>query len=229
MYGHTHHGKQRYRCNDCQRQFVATNDHWIDAKTRQYIEGLLRERISLRAICRAMQVSMTWLIDFASSIWEQTPEDLGVDWDLLDNLSEEELQSVELQVDEMWSFVGRKRNKRWIWVVYCPAIKQVLALHVGGRGKVDAEQLLDKLPERVRANCSFATDYWEAYYQTIPRNQHRPSKALTYFIEGYFAGVRARVSRLVRRSLSFSKKLANHVAAIGYLLWQRNLTAHHYF
>ena len=142
---------------------------------------------------------------------------------------DEELQGIELQIDEMWSFVGRKKNKRWIWVVYCPAIKQVLAFHVGGRSKMDAEQLLAKLPPGLRQNCQFMTDYWKAYCQTIPSHQHQASKAKTYFIEGYFAGVRARVSRLVRRSLSFSKKLANHVAAIGYLLWQRNLSAHHYF
>ncbi|CAH0999091.1 hypothetical protein LEM8419_00386 [Neolewinella maritima] len=103
MYGHTHHRKQRYRRKDCQRQFVSRNDHWIDERTRTYIEQLLRERISLRAICRAMQVSMTWLMNFAASIWEQTPADLGVNYELLDNLTEEELRGVELELDEMWS------------------------------------------------------------------------------------------------------------------------------
>lgn len=228
MYGKTHHTKQRYRCKDCGRQFVAENNHSISQEKRDQIERLLRERISLRGICRAMQVSITWLMNFAASVWEQTPDNLGVDWDLLENLTEEELQSVELQVDEMWSYVGRKKNKRWIWVIYCPAIRQVLAFHIGGRGKADAQQLLDKLPNRMKAHCQFATDYWEAYYQTIPIDQHRPSKALTYFIEGYFTGIRARASRLVRRTVSFSKKLENHIAAIGYLFWQRNLTAHHY-
>lgn len=94
MYGHTHHGKQRYQCKDYERQFVARNDHRIDERTRTCIERLLRERISLRAICRAIQVSMTWLMDFAASIWEQIPADLGVDWELLDNLTEEELQEL---------------------------------------------------------------------------------------------------------------------------------------
>ncbi|MBC6993837.1 IS1 family transposase [Lewinella lacunae] len=229
MYGKTHHQKQRFRCKDCNRQFVVDNGHLISKEKRGYIERLLSERVSLRGICRSMEVSMTWLMNFAASIWEQTPDNLGVDYELLENLSDEELQSVEIQLDEMWSFVGCKKNKRWIWVVYCPAIKQVLAFHVGGRGKADAEKMLDKLPQRLRDHCQFATDYWEAYYQTIPSDQHHPSKALTFFIEGYFTGVRARVSRLVRRSVAFSKKLENHVAAIGYFLWQRNLMAHHYY
>ena len=167
-------------------------------------------------------------MNFTASVWDQTPDDLGVDWELLDNLSDEELQSVDIQLDEMWSFVGNKENKQWIWVAYCPAIKQVLAFHIGGRGKADAQKLLDKLPDRVVTNCQFATDYWEAYAQTVPAEQHHQSKALTNFIEGYFTGVRARISRLVRKNVSFSKKLENHVAAIGYLFWQRNLTVHHY-
>ena len=228
-YGKTHDDQQRYCCKDCARQFVEHNNHWIDEDKRRYITRLLRERISLRGICRTLEVSMTWLMDFAARVWDQTPEDLGVAMDLLDNLSEEELQSIELQVDEMWSFVGCKKRKQWIWVIYCPAIKQALAFHVGGRGKVDAQRLFDKLPHRLRSNCQFATDYWEAYFQTVPDEQHRPSKALTYFIEGWFTGVRARVSRLVRRSVAFSKKLENPIAAIGYYFWQRNLAAHHYF
>ncbi|MBC6996775.1 IS1 family transposase [Lewinella lacunae] len=134
MYGKTHHQKQRFRCKDCNRQFVVDNGHLISKEKRGYIERLLSERVSLRGICRSMEVSMTWLMNFAASIWEQTLDNLGVDYELLENLSDEELQSVEIQLDEMWSFVGCKKNKRWIWVVYCPAIKQVLAFHVGGRG-----------------------------------------------------------------------------------------------
>ena len=114
MYGQTHHDKQRFRCKDCGRQFVAENNHWVSSKKRDYIERMLRERISLRAICRVMEVSMTWLMNFAASVWDQTPDDLGVDWELLDNLSDEELQSVDIQLDEMWSFVGSKKNKQWI-------------------------------------------------------------------------------------------------------------------
>lgn len=49
-----------------------------------------------------------------------------------------ELQLIRLQADEMWSFVGRKSAKQWIWVIYWPELKQVLAYHVGGRSKQDA-------------------------------------------------------------------------------------------
>ncbi|THH36387.1 hypothetical protein E4021_14980 [Neolewinella litorea] len=73
-------------------------------------------------------------------------------------MTEEELQGVELQVHEMWSIIGLKQRKRWAWMIYCLAIKQVLTFHVRGRGKKEAQRLLDKLPDRLRQNCSFATD-----------------------------------------------------------------------
>jgi insertion element IS1 protein InsB len=58
--GHTRHGKQNHRCTACQRQFMATaEDHRITDEQRTLIEHLLRERISLRGICRAVGVSLT--------------------------------------------------------------------------------------------------------------------------------------------------------------------------
>ena len=226
--GKTHYGKQNHKCKDCGRQFVDNNHHTVTQDRRQYITALLKERISLRGICRSMGVSLNWLMSFAGTRWEQTPSDLGVKYDWLDTLTDEALQNVELQIDEMWSFVDLKYNKKWIWVVYCPAIRQVLAVHIGGRSKRDCLAIIEQIPQRLRRHCQFATDHFESYYQLIPPTQHRPGKKYTYYIEGYFAGVRARTSRLVRRALSFSKKLENHIAAIKYLFWQRNLECYPY-
>lgn len=215
-------------CKDCNRQFVANNQHAITEERKQDVAALLLERISLRGISRSMGVSMTWLMAYALIVWDETPEDLGANFEWLDKLTDKELQSIELQIDEMWSFVDFKKNKKWIWVVYCPATKQVLSIHFGRRSKADLEAILEQLPDRLRRNCQFATDHFESYYQLIPPEQHKPSKAYTYFIEGYFAGIRARVSRLVRKALSFSKDLDNHVAAIRYFVWQRNLDSYPY-
>ncbi len=175
-----------------------------------------------------MGVSLTWLMSYAVSAWGETPENLGANYTWLDKLSEKQLQRIELQIDEMWSFVDFKKNKKWIWVVYCPATKQVLAVHIGRRTKADLKAILEQIPQRLRRNCKFATDHFESYYQLIPQDQHRPGKEFTYYIEGYFTGVRARVSRLVRRALSFSKELDNHIAAIRYFIWQRNLDSYPY-
>ena len=221
--GFTQYGKQNHKCKTCARQFVLNNHHTVDPVLREIARRALAERLSLRGICRLLGVSLTWMLNFALGIWSQTPEDLGVRSKLLKTKATERLQIIGLQTDEMWSFVGCKQNKAWIWVVFEPVHRQVIAFHVGGRG-IDALQVLwKKIPRYMRKWCYFETDDWEAYQAVLPADRHLVGKEYTYFIEGFFAGVRARVSRLVRKSLSFSKKWDNHVAALQYFFWQFNL------
>ncbi len=77
--GHTRHGKQNHQCQACERQFVATaEDRIIADEQRTLIEHLLRERISLRGICRAVGVSLTWLLHFMVERFAACPDDLHV-------------------------------------------------------------------------------------------------------------------------------------------------------
>lgn len=226
--GRTYYGKQNHKCKDCGRQFVEENNHTIGIELREIARRCLLERISLRGTCRLLGVSLTWLMSFAVKTWRETPGDLGANPKLLRIRSKHKLKLIGFQMDEMWSFVGEKRNKAWIWVVYEPDSKQFIAFHIGGRGIDAAKSLWAKIPLKFKEQSTFETDYWESYKAIIPSNQHIVGKEYTYFIEGIFATVRARVSRLVRKSLSFSKKRENHEAAIGYFFWQMNLTKQPY-
>jgi IS1 family transposase len=60
------------------------------------------------------------------------------------------LKIMGLQLDEAWSFVGKKRNKVWIWVAFEPGKKQVVAFHIGGRGIDSAKALWRKIPRQMR-------------------------------------------------------------------------------
>ena len=222
--GFTHHGKQNHRCKDCGRQFVMNNQHLIQAQVRTLIANCLLERNSLRSICRIFGISLTWLQAFAQSLWSQTPKRLGLKKRMIKKVKK--LQLFGLQADEMWSFVQIKAFKRWIWVAFDPVHRVVVAYHIGGRGDKDARDFLAKIPKRLRS-CCFETDYWSSYEKIF--TNHRVGKEFTYYIEGFFATVRARVSRLVRKSLSFSKSTTWHEKAIGYFFWQYNLTRHPYF
>ncbi len=63
--GHIHTGKQRFKCHDCGRQFVENPaKKMIDTATRELIDRLLLERISLAGIARAVRVSEQWLQDY---------------------------------------------------------------------------------------------------------------------------------------------------------------------
>jgi hypothetical protein len=79
--GHTRHGKQHHQCQACERPVVATADDRLMAdEQRTMIEHLLRERISLRGICRAVGVSLTWLLHCMVGRFAACPDDLHVVW-----------------------------------------------------------------------------------------------------------------------------------------------------
>jgi insertion element IS1 protein InsB len=131
-----------------------------------------------------------------------------------------------LEADELWSFVGRKENKRWIWLLIERTTYQVVAVHIGDRSEQSAIALWQKTPLEVRKQAFVLTDNWDAYRAAIPAEQHTmcgKQSGQTSLIEGFNCALRQRVSRLVRKTLSFSKNDWFHQGAIKYFLSHRNL------
>jgi len=78
-YGHTHYGKQRYLCQDCGRQFVQDPANPpIAQSTRDLIDKLLLERLSLAAIVRVTGVSERWLQSYVNQKYYLTPKQVEV-------------------------------------------------------------------------------------------------------------------------------------------------------
>jgi insertion element IS1 protein InsB len=200
-------------------------DRLIADEQRLLIEHLLRERISLRGICRAAGVSLTWLLDFMVECFAACPDHLhlqrpGRPTDVV-------IRQLEAEADEMWSFVKKKANKQWIWIAMDAKTRQIIAFHVGGRSRDSAKELWAKIPLVYREQAMFHTDQYEAYQGVIPAERHRAitKKARkTNHIERFNNTLRQRLSRLVRETLSFSKKLAHHIGAIKYFICHYNLT-----
>jgi insertion element IS1 protein InsB len=137
------------------------------------------------------------------------------------------LHRLEAEVDELWSFVGTKANRQWVWIAMDADTRQIIAFHVGDRSRQSAEALWGKIPKGYQAQATFYTDCYEAYKGVIPSAQHRAITKLarkTNHVERFNCTLRQRVSRLVRATLSFSKKLANHIGAIKYFICDYNLT-----
>ena len=110
--GHTRHGKQNHQCKACERQFSTTaDDHRIADERRTRVEHLLRERISLRGICRAVGVSLTWLLHFMVECFTACPEHLHAHAPTRPTTVV--MSRLEAEADEMWSFVQKKANKQW--------------------------------------------------------------------------------------------------------------------
>ena len=224
--GHMHTGQQNHQCKGCGRQCVLQADNRvIGEEQRTLVERLLREKISLHGICRAVGVSIRWLMGFMVARFAALPDHLHV----LPVAAPREviIGRLEVEADEMWSFVKQKANKQWVWLAMDKQTRQIIAFHVGDRSHTSAQQLWANLPAAYREQAMFYTDQYEAYKGAIPAEQHKAitKKAhRTNYIERFNNTLRQRVSRLVRDTLAFSKKLANHIGAIKYFICHYNLS-----
>ena len=82
-------------------------------------------------------------------------------------------EAVALELDELWSFVLKRANKRWIWVALCRATRQVVAYAVGDRSHATCRKLWAVIPSAYRRGHCFS-DFWEAYRLVIPPSSTRP-------------------------------------------------------
>ena len=219
---HTHYRKQNYRCKSCGRQFVRDSQR-VDGDTRALVKKQLLERLSLRGICRVTGLSLTWLLQFVAALYERLPD--GLCLAAASPQRPVHLLRLEAEVDELWSCVRRRADKQWLWLAFDKESRRVLAFFVGDRSRESARELWRRLPAAYRERATFYSDDWEAYKGVIPAARHvvcGKESGRTSGVERFNCTLRQRVSRLVRKPLSFSKKLANHIGAIKYFICHYN-------
>ncbi|MBV9385448.1 MAG: IS1 family transposase [Chroococcidiopsidaceae cyanobacterium CP_BM_ER_R8_30] len=119
----------------------------------------------------------------------------------------------ESELDEMWSFVGKKTNPRWLWHAIDRSSGQVLA-YVFGRRKDEVFLQLKKLLEPFGLK-RFCTDGWGAYERHLPAELHEVGKRKTQRIERKHLRLRTRIKRLTRKTICFSKCELMHDLVIG--------------
>ena len=209
--------KQKYSCQTCKKQFVLDpGKSPISDIHKQLIDRLLLERISLRGICRAVGVSERWLQYYVNDKYLNVPRQI--------DFSGKSQGILILECDELWSFVNSKQEKQWVWLALGRDTREIVGVHIGDRSRHGAQALWDSIPEDYQKNAISFTDFWEAYKLVFPKARHLSvgkETGQTSHIERFNNTLRQRVSRLVRKSLSFSKKLVNHIGAIWYFI-------HHY-
>ena len=224
--GHTHDGKQNHQCKACGQQGgLDTGSRVIAEEQRRLVELLRCEKISLHGMCRAVGVRIRWLMRLLVPCFAALPDHLHVQPVAVprDGI----LGWLEVEADEMWSFVKRQANKQWVWIALDKQTRHIMACHVGDRRHDSAKQWWATLPAVSREHAMFSTDQYVVYTGIIPAAQHQAitkQARKTNHLERFNNTLRQRVSRLVRDTRAFSKKLANHIGAIKYFICHYNLT-----
>ena len=188
--GFIHNGNQNHKCKACGRQFVeAPRQKIISEETKALIDKLLLEKIPLAGMARVCQVSETWLQDYVNRKYEAIPQQV--------NVSAKKKGRLTIQCDEMWSFVGNKGNKQWIWLALDVETREIIGVHIGDRSEQGAKKLWDSLPSVYRQCAVAYTDFWRAYALVFPAQRHKAvgkESGKTNYIERFNCTMRQRIS-----------------------------------
>ena len=85
-------------------------------------------------------------------------------------------EATALELDELWSFVLERANKRWVWVALCRATPQVVAYVIGDRSRTSCQKLWAAVPAIYRRTQCFS-DFWEADQLVIPAQSSTRARA----------------------------------------------------
>ena len=215
--GHIHNGKPKFACKACGRQFVQDPQQTpIAPETRTLVDRLLLERVALAGIVRVTGVSARWLQSYVNRKYADQPRQ--VDVPIKKTAPDHSMRrSMVLCGDQGQQAVDLARpgcrNPPACWLLRWRA------------NEAGAYGLWRSLPAAYRQWAVCYTDFWAAYAAILPSKRHKPvakDSGRTSLIERFNNTLRQRCSRLVRQTLSFSKKLANHIGAIWYFIHDYN-------
>ena len=186
-------------------------------ETRDQILKAAQERVSLRGIERIFNVCRQTVAKWIKAYLKRLPV-------LADTLLLYEVGDV-LEIDELWSFVLEKEQKRWVWVALCRRTRQIIAFYIGKRDQNAARQLEQRIPYPYTL-CPMYTDQFLSYQGILPEHLHwakEKKSGATSHIERWNNTLRQRLARFVRKTLSFSKSDIMHRIMLEWFIIEYNL------
>ena len=123
-----------------------------------------------------------------------------------------------LEVDQVFTFVGLKVKQIRIWIVLSRQTRQIVSFFIGDGSMESCKRLWRKLPYGYLKANSFS-DLWKAY-NCLPELTHQKvgkETGETAHVERLNNTIRQRFSRMVRRTLSYSKR--EYMLNLHFKLW----------
>ena len=200
--GKSYADKQNYLCKDCGRQFIA--DHELDyegCKTRVFeqVKRAFVRGCGIRDIAEIFGISTDTVLSFLKKCrFEVKPSKKDYD---------------SLEIDEFWSFVGKKKDKVWLIYAYHKETGEIVAWVFGKRNLLTAKRLRKRIEELGLSVGKYYMDNWRSFKRAFKGLKCIIGKEGTKAIEGNNCRLRHRIRRAFRRSCNFSKNKENHIIA----------------
>jgi insertion element IS1 protein InsB len=141
-----------YKCRECGRQFVLNPaGQPITEEQKELMSRMLLERISQAGIARVLQVSEDTVQRYVNSQAAAVKKQVEV--------TPKEKKRLNVQMDELWSFVDSKGNQQWVWLALDAQTREIVGVHIGDRSAVSAQSLWNSMPPVYRQCAVIYTDH----------------------------------------------------------------------
>lgn len=140
---------------------------------------------------------------------------------------------IEIELEEMGSFVDNKEVKTWVWLALERSSCQITGLATGEWGSYCGQMLWSNLPINYQQKAIFYTDSWRVYDELIPVERCRQEPGGTVHIEphrrtGSTNTLRQQQSHLTPEMLSFVKTDDSHFSRTLNFINHYNKNIYHY-
>ena len=220
--GTSKNGKQRFLCCNEKCPHKTFIEHYTnkayDPNVRSQIFFSVVNGSGTRATARTLGIAKDTVTDALRSIerllWY-------INYDYLDNrrngdITVEIVPVNEVEMDEMWSFVGDKSHQYWLWWAIDHVTGEPLAFHFGTREYENLDELLALLkPFDIKVVYS---DNNFAYQSRVTNSKVVTGKENTQKTERKHLSLRTWCSRLVRKGIRFSKDHRMHKIVVALVI-----------
>lgn len=201
--GFQKNGTQRYQCRICHKKQQASYAYnAYNPATNNSITTFIKEGVGIRSIARILEISTTTLLKRILII-SQTITAPHI------------VSDAVYEVDEIKTFVGRKKEHIWIAYALNRTDKSIACFSVGPRTNETLSKVLNKLSNAHR----IYTDKLRQYKTLIPATIHKTTNRGTNHIERHNLTIRTHIKRLTRRTICFSRKIAMLYAVMKIYFW----------
>ncbi len=189
-------------CKNCKRQFIG--DHILTyqgchSQLIKKIELMLVRGVGIRDIAEIESVSIGKVL----SVLVKSER----------VIKPKKTHYEHIEVDEFWTYVGKKQEKVWLIYAYDRHSGEIVAFVWGKRDLKTAKKLKARLKELSVHYDTISTDNWDSFVTAFKGDNHLIGKKYTVGIEGNNCRLRHRIRRAFRKTCCFSKKLFNHLKA----------------
>jgi insertion element IS1 protein InsB len=186
--------KQRYKCKSCGKyqQDIYSYQRY-DFKDDIQIKLLNAEGVGIRSMSRILGYSKRTIIRRILYLASKVVKPIYLEYNQV------------YEVDEMWTFVGKKHPSHFSWITYAMNRKtnKIIDVAFGSRSKKNLKQVIDSV--KAQNPQKIVTDKLNSYPNLVKPNNHDTSRYSNNHIERGNLTLRTHLKRLFRKTICFSR------------------------